>query len=109
MRKFDLGFAGLPLDGEREEGLEASGVRDEEEGLVRTCSVDVILEGECEPEGFLGGESEGGRERLGRGEATGELSSASCEDTITIAKQPHSKPREEQGNMEIELEAKLTS
>lgn len=73
MRKLNLGFAGLPLDGEREEGLEASGVRDEEERLVRARSVDVVLDGEREPEGFLGGESEGGRERLGRGEATGRV------------------------------------
>lgn len=36
----------------------------------------------------------------------GELSSASCEDTIAIAKRPRPKNR---GNMEIELEAKLTS
>lgn len=85
MRKLDLGFAGSPLDGEREEGLEASGVGDEEEGLVGACGCDVILERECEPEGILGGEGERGRERFGRGEAMAELLSATREDTITTA------------------------
>lgn len=86
MRKLDLGFAGNPLDREREEGLEASGVGDEEEGLVGTCGCGVILERKCEPEGILGGEGERGRELLGCGEAIAELSSATREDTITITK-----------------------
>lgn len=86
MRKLDLGFAGLPLDGEREEGLEAGVVGNEEESLVGACGFAVILQGECELEDFSGDESEG-RERFGRGEAMGESSSASCEDTIAIAKQ----------------------
>lgn len=59
-----------------------------------TCGCGVILKRECEPKGILGGEGKRGREWLGGGEAMAELSSAIHEDTITIAKQQHSKPRE---------------
>lgn len=88
VRKLNLGFAGLSLDGEWKEGLKAGVVRYKEEGLVGAYGFSVIFEGECEPEGFSGGESEGGRERLGRREAMGEsLSASSCEDTIAIEEQ----------------------